>query len=393
MTGSILSAINRFLTPDMITRIASAAGFDSKLAQGAVSAAAPAILAGLAKVAGTTTGADRISDAAASISSGGMEAFTSRLSNPTQLMEQGGSLLSSLLGGNAMSALTSGIAKYVGSSEGSTRSLLGLLAPAVLGVLGREQQASGGNGTGLARALRSQAGEFTAALPPGLANMLNAGGFQNISSVSDTTTGSATSGRERPMNTPPPHVTQPRATTTTTTSRGSDYSWAYWAIPLVALAALGAYLLGGDRTGREVATAPTTETARPAPTTGTAPSTTNQSATLSPGQVQTAMTLSSLLRQPLNSSTGEQLGSIQDVLITSDGRVAAVVVGTERALGIGEKRVILPFTVIDVVRRNGAPHALVFSGTKEQLSSAPSFEPADGAARPAAPAEPAPPKQ
>ncbi len=393
MTESILSAINRYLTPDMITRIALAAGFDSKLAQGAVSAAVPAILAGLAKVAGTTTGADRISDAAASASSGGMEAFTSRLSNPTQLMEQGGSLLSSLLGGNAMNALTSGIAKYVGSNEGSTRSLLGLLGPAVLGVLGREQQASSGNGMGLARALRSQAGEFTAALPPGLANMLNAGGFQNIASVSDTTSSSTTSGRERPMNAPPPHVTQPRAATTTTTTRGSDYAWAYWAIPLVALAALGAYLLGGDRTGREVATAPTKDMARPAPTTGTAPSPANPKATLSPGQVQTAMTLTSLLRQPLNSSTGEQLGSIQDVLISSDGRIAALVVGTERALGIGEKRVLVPFTGVNVVRRNGAPHALVFSGTKEQLSSAPSFEPADGATRPAAPAEPTPPKQ
>ena len=380
MTGSILTAVNRFLTPDLVSRVASAAGFDSKLAQGATSAAVPAILAGLSKVAGTSGGAQQLADATAMATPGGLDGFLHRLSNPGPMIEQGGSLMSSLLGTGMSSAIVSGISRYLGTSEGPMKSLLSLLGPAVLGVLGREMSPSADDGMGMARALRSQAADFTAAMPPGLSKLLSATGMpmSNISDATTGTTASATMPRDRTTDIPRQTSSPPPVRRTTT--NGSGYSWAYWAIPLVALAALGGYLLS-ERPNHEVASAPPPATT--STTSGTTTSSGSQTAALTPSQMQTALPISSYLRHPVNSRTGEPLGMVQDILITQDGRVAALIVGVERTLGLGEKRVVLPFSVIETRGRDGTQE-LIFTGSKEQLGNAPTYD-RDDSARPAAP--------
>jgi hypothetical protein len=61
MTDSIMTAVSRFLTPELIGKIASATGLDSATTQKAANASVPAILGGLADLAskpgGTTNGA------------------------------------------------------------------------------------------------------------------------------------------------------------------------------------------------------------------------------------------------------------------------------------------------------------------------------------------------
>ena len=65
MTDNIVSTISRFLTPELIGKMASATGLDRSIAQKATAAAVPAILSGLAGVAGKPGGARQLANAVA----------------------------------------------------------------------------------------------------------------------------------------------------------------------------------------------------------------------------------------------------------------------------------------------------------------------------------------
>jgi PRC-barrel domain len=74
---------------------------------------------------------------------------------------------------------------------------------------------------------------------------------------------------------------------------------------------------------------------------------------------------------PDNNSIGE----INDVLVSDNGNISAVVVGVGGFLGVGEKDVALPFSALDVKRKadSSAIDKITVSYTKEQLKDAPKF--------------------
>src|SRR5262249_58032352 len=95
------------------------------------------------------------------------------------LAENGVSVLSSLLGGNATNALSAAVGKFAGVSEGTSKSLLGVLGPVVMGVLAGQQRSAGLNGSGLATLLASQKDQIAAALPSGFAKQLEGTGLMD----------------------------------------------------------------------------------------------------------------------------------------------------------------------------------------------------------------------
>jgi opacity protein-like surface antigen len=74
---------------------------------------------------------------------------------------------------------------------------------------------------------------------------------------------------------------------------------------------------------------------------------------------------------PDNASIGE----INDLVIGSDGKVSAVVVGVGGFLGMGEKAVALPFDSVSVTRKpdSASIDKITVSYTKDQLKNAPTF--------------------
>lgn len=74
---------------------------------------------------------------------------------------------------------------------------------------------------------------------------------------------------------------------------------------------------------------------------------------------------------PDNASIGE----INDVIIGTDGKISAVVVGVGGFLGVGEKDVALPFEAISVTRKadSASIDKITVSYTKDQLKDAPKF--------------------
>src|SRR4029079_13026632 len=69
------------------------------------------------------------------------------------------------------------IGKFSGMGDGMTKSLLGMLGPVVVGTLGPQQRKDSLDATELESLLISQKDQIAAAIPPGLADHLNATGL------------------------------------------------------------------------------------------------------------------------------------------------------------------------------------------------------------------------
>ncbi|HEY9038855.1 MAG TPA: PRC-barrel domain-containing protein [Roseovarius sp.] len=75
----------------------------------------------------------------------------------------------------------------------------------------------------------------------------------------------------------------------------------------------------------------------------------------------------------------DDIGEINDIIVTQDGKVSAVILGVGGFLGIGERDVAVPMSDITVVREEGDSddRFLVVSTTKEALEQMPAFERGD----------------
>ena len=106
---------------------------------------------------------------------GVLSSLASVIGEPGQkvLVDQGASVLTSLLGGKTLSALTDSVGQYAGVSGSGSKNLLGLLGPVVLGVLGKEARDRGLDASGLANLLTSQKNNVSAAMPAGISKYLS----------------------------------------------------------------------------------------------------------------------------------------------------------------------------------------------------------------------------
>jgi sporulation protein YlmC with PRC-barrel domain len=69
------------------------------------------------------------------------------------------------------------------------------------------------------------------------------------------------------------------------------------------------------------------------------------------------------------------IGKISDVLIGSDGKIQAAVVGVGGFLGVGSKDVAVPFTALNITRKpdSNTIDKITVSYSKDQLKNAPTF--------------------
>jgi hypothetical protein len=247
MSANILSTIMQFLTPDLIAKIASVCGLERTTAERAIGAAVPAILSGLAGLGSKPEGASLLAATLAQQPRDALDSFSDTIgSGSRSFADNGMRSMTSLLGGDAVGALAGAVSRLQGVGEGSVRSLLGLLAPVVLGVLGREQRSSGLDASGLARMLTSQTEHFASAMPARLSAMLDTSEvFRRGSFASE------------------PFVPSTASYAPVQAQRGnaSSWSWAYWVLPLLALAGLVGYLLQANEPTRQAAEAPPMSTA------------------------------------------------------------------------------------------------------------------------------------
>jgi hypothetical protein len=262
MAANLFSIVMQSLTPGVIARIASVLGIDPDLAQKAIGGSVPALLAGLANVAATPSGARQLSNAVAQ-QPGPLDSLKGLLESggdPAAITGAGSNMLASLFGGNALDTLTATIGKFAGLNEGMTKALLGMLAPVVLGTLGQQQRGAGLDAGGLASMLASQKDQLAAAIPSNLASQLGAAGLLDKVGAG-LRSGAAAASAAAPRVT----TAADRMVESGRTGFGG-MQWSYIAAAVAVLAVLGWFVLG--RPGTETV-ADAQKTATPAPASGT----------------------------------------------------------------------------------------------------------------------------
>jgi hypothetical protein len=187
MAINLVSLVMDFLTPEMIGRIAGALGLaDSNKVESALSAGVPGLLAGLSGVAASPGGPQKLVEAARQ-ESGTLGKLADALDGDRQssIIAGGSQLLGSLLGSRDHNALTEAIGRFAGLGQGNSGSLLGMLAPVVLGTLA--QQPGSLNANGMANLLAGQKDNIAAALPTGFGRLLGGTGLlDSLDGASET---------------------------------------------------------------------------------------------------------------------------------------------------------------------------------------------------------------
>lgn len=178
MSVNLLSLAQQYLGGGVMDQIGKAIGADPAQTKAAVSGAVPSILAGLINKASTPGGADALAAAVDQTDTGMLDNLGGMLSGGglTNMIQKGSQLGSSLLGGNMFSGIIDAITKSSGIGKAGIGSLLGMLMPIVLGILGKQKKSMGLDAAGLASMLMGQKSMVQGLLPQGVGNMLGMGG-------------------------------------------------------------------------------------------------------------------------------------------------------------------------------------------------------------------------
>jgi sporulation protein YlmC with PRC-barrel domain len=85
-----------------------------------------------------------------------------------------------------------------------------------------------------------------------------------------------------------------------------------------------------------------------------------------------SLTVTDWYKQSVYDPNNNKVGEIVDVLVSSDGKVNALIVGVGGFLGAGEKDVAVNFTAVKKTMKNDKIY-LTMNTTKDALKSAPGF--------------------
>jgi len=262
MAMNLVTTIMQSLTPDMIAKIASLLGIDRSIAEKAISAGIPAILASFANVASTPDGARELSSTLAQQSAGGLGAVKAAIASGQRgVADSGTSLLSGLIGNSGLTTLAAALGSFAGTNTSTGKSLLGMLGPVVAGTLGQQQRTSGLDANGLASLLSSQKDQIAGAMPPAFARMLS--GSDVLGAFS------AAGGRMAGMAGDMATGTSEAAYSAASRAASATSARPYWAIAaaLIALLGIGWYFLT-EHEGPQVAEQQTAPATQPSPTVG-----------------------------------------------------------------------------------------------------------------------------
>jgi Bacterial protein of unknown function (DUF937) len=243
MATNLVSLVMQFLTPELIGRIATALGLDRNNTQTAIGAVVPALLAAFSHTATQPGGAQRLVDAARQ-QTGTLGNFANMLGTGGQslLLEKGSQMLSALLGGQEQNSLGQAVAKFAGLSQGPAGSLLGMLAPVVLGTIGQQrQQGRSLDAGGITDLLASQKDNIAAALPSGFSTLLGGTGLLDaLGGAARTATAAGSEAARGAASTA--RVVGDTGRHAADAATSASRNWLYWLIPIAAVAALLIYL-------------------------------------------------------------------------------------------------------------------------------------------------------
>ncbi|HEY6518668.1 MAG TPA: DUF937 domain-containing protein [Roseiarcus sp.] len=178
MAINLVSLVSQFLTPQLVGGLARALGINEAVAQKLVAAAIPAILASLATAAAAPGGAQKVSDAVSNSDPDILGKLSGAVGGGnTRFLNEGGTLLSGLLGGGGLSSLTGALSQFSGAPQPATQALLGTVTHATVGAIGQQDPSNWSDPSAILSMLNSQKDAISAALPPEVSKLLGASGL------------------------------------------------------------------------------------------------------------------------------------------------------------------------------------------------------------------------
>ena len=243
---NIMPLVMQYFGPVIMNKIAGSLGINSTLAQKAIAYAAPAILAGIVGKVSQPGGARILSDMIAKQDPSILGKLGEMIGTGRQasVVEQGTSSLGALLGNSTLGSLAGALSKQAGVGVGASNTLLGLMGPAILGTLGREQKSAGLDAAGLGNALIAQKQQIADAIPSDFAKLLSGTGL--LDAVQGKTTDASRTTTTAKTATPAMSTTSARPDARSTSSatmapavhHHHAFSWWPWLLAIAAACGL-----------------------------------------------------------------------------------------------------------------------------------------------------------
>ena len=153
---SIMDLVSQHLGDGQVEQIASRLGASKEQTQSAIGMALPTLLGAVAKKAENDDGVAEIDGQLGDHDGSVFDSLSSLLGGgDEQQASQGNQLLGSILGGR-QSKVETGIGKASGLQGGQVSSLMGMLAPMVMGAIGKKKRDDGMDRGGLSGMLKGE---------------------------------------------------------------------------------------------------------------------------------------------------------------------------------------------------------------------------------------------
>ena len=258
---NLVDLVKDQLGGNVLTRLAETLGTSPDNTRTAVNAAVPTLLTALGSVASTRDGARDLASAVGSLDDRVLNDLPQSLSaggsSGLNLGDMGTKLLGSLLGGNTLSSLASALGRFTSQGSGAISSLLTMLAPIVLGVLKSRTGGMGSDANALTSLFAGQRQNIIGAMPRGLSDQLAS--VPGMSAAAEWARSTADAAYQTGR------TAVSAAGSTARDAVAADSSALRWALPVLAVLAVGALLWWwGSRSTPPQMTAPV-----PPPTLGT----------------------------------------------------------------------------------------------------------------------------
>ena len=240
MSFNIVDLIKEQISDKTMGSIGGALGVQSTQVSSGLAGALPGLLSGLVSSTDTKQGAGALFDAVQQQDDGLLGNIGNLLggNDSSNLASTGTSTLSSLLGSGAVGSLVGAVSNLAGLERGNSGSLVGMLAPIILGVLKKKVFDGGMDSSSFTSMLTSQKDNVNAAMPQGFTDQLQSGGF--FDSIADTSgnVNQAASPSVSANNTNTSHTAELTTETHVETAK-SGGGFMKWLLPVVVVAVLG----------------------------------------------------------------------------------------------------------------------------------------------------------
>lgn len=179
--NNLLQSVNQLFNNDIVNKMAAAFGESDGGISKALSATVPSVLAGFVSKANEPNGASQLLSFSQDASNAGVISnIGSMFSGEGNILDKGLDMVRQLFG-NRFEGIVQAISSFSGIRSSSASSLISMITPMALGVLGNESKKSNLSAAGLAGYLNDQKAGILNAIPSGL----GIGSLLGLGSVKD----------------------------------------------------------------------------------------------------------------------------------------------------------------------------------------------------------------